>query len=253
MKKLLIFIMTGIFLISAGSSLAALPSKIRAENQASRAAAKQENNLDNLKKRADKMIENRINELTRLLSRIQADKKLSSDEKASLSANITTTINELRSLKAKIDGDSDLDSARLDARQIVTNFKINAIFVPKIRLIIMIDNLQALSAKIALLVPKIQDKINELKSKGQDVTNLQLLVNDIDNRLKTINNKLTQDKTTVLSISTSSLNAQKTLAEVRKDLASVRSEFAQIRHDIGRLRVDFKEILKATSSASPSR
>lgn len=241
--------MAGIFLIGVSPAFA----RNNVENQASRAAAKQENNLDNLKKRADKMINNRVNELNRLLSRIQADKKLSADEKVSLSANVTATINELMRLKAKIDAGNDLATARLDAKQVITNFKINAIFVPKIRLLIIIDNLQALAAKVAPLVPKLQNKINDLKSQGADVTNFQLLVNDINNRLETINNKLTQDKTTVLGVGISSPNPQTTLSQVRKDLASVRSEFAQIRHDIGRLRVDFKETISATPSARPSR
>ncbi|MCL4366318.1 hypothetical protein M1437_03770 [Patescibacteria group bacterium] len=210
----------------------------RVENQATRIAQRQEQNLDNLKKRADKMINNRVSSLNKLLQRIQNDKRLSTDEKTSLSGDVQANITGLTQLKAKIDADTDITTVRADTRSIITNFRIHAIFEPKIRLLVTINHLSALQGRLSSLTPKLQTLINNLKSQGKDVSKLQSLLDDINSNLSTINSKLSADKQTVLSISISSNPS--VFAPVRQDLATVRGEFAQIRHDIGQMRVDFK-------------
>lgn len=213
------------------------------ENQASQTAQRQTNQLSNLKKRADQLIDNRINSLNRILQRIQNDSRLSADEKSSLSADVQTEISTLTSLKAKIDADTDITTARADAKSIITNFKVYAIFEPKLRILVIIDNLTGLSAKISSLTPKLQDLINNLKLNGKDVSKLQPLLDDVNSNLSTINSKLAADKQTVLAVSASSNPS--VFAPVRQDLATVRAAFAQIRHDIGQMRVEFQVVIKA--------
>ncbi len=227
----------------------------QANKQASRTAQRQEQNLDNLKKRADTLVDNRIASLNKVLQRIQNDTSLSADDKTSLSAEVQTNINSLTQLKTKIDADTDITTARADAKTIITSYKIFAIFEPKIRTLITIDNLSALQVKISSLTPKLQDLINNLKSQGKDVSKLQPLLDDINSNLVTINTKLAADKQTVLSISISS--SPSAFAAVRQDLASIRSDFAKIRHDIGQMRVEFQTVIKinvnqSTPSQSPA-
>lgn len=232
----------------------------RAQAQASTAAQRQETNLTNLKQRADKAIDNRITELNNLLSRIQNNSRLSSDEKTSLSADINTDISGLTSLKAKIDADTDLQTARSDAKTIVTSYRIYMVLVPKIRLLITIDNLSALDTTLQGLTPKLQDLINNLKSQGKDVTSLQSSLDDINSRLTSISNTLSADKSKVEAVSVSDYaTAHSSFVAVRQDLAqNIRASFAQIRHDIAQMRVDFKISIKnasaepkASSSATP--
>ncbi len=231
----------------------------RSENQAAKDTQKQqrqEQNLDNLKKRADKMIDNRIDALNKVLQRIQNDKRLSADEKSSLSAEIQTNISGLTSLKAKIDADTDITVARTDSKSIITNFRVFAIFEPKIRLLVTIDNMSASQTRLSSLTPKLQNLINNLKSQGKDVSKLQPLLDDINSNLSTIGSKLSADRQTVLGISASSNPS--TFASVRQDLATVREEFAKVRSDIGQMRVEFQTAIKSnvnqptTSSPSPS-
>lgn len=216
------------------------------------ALQRQQNNLARSIKLVDAAIEKRINLLNRVLQRIQNDQHLSSDEKSNVSTDIQNDINGLTSLKAKIDADTDTATVRSDAKQIVTNFKIYEIAVPKARLLITIDNLQPVVNKISEFTPKIQDLINTLKSQGKDVTNLQSLLNDVNTRLSNLDAQLSSDKSTVMNVTTSTTDPKSVFTQVRQDLASVRQSLAQIRHDFGQMRDAFRIIITGGNSGNGS-
>ncbi len=250
MKKYLIILVTvfaGLIVVASAQAqfgLQKLKNDVtRMENRASLSAQNQEKRLENIKERADRMIKNRINELNRLLQRIQNDKRLSSDDKASLSSDIQADINGLTTLKSKIDADPDAATARNDAKQIITGYYIYKIFVPKMQLLITIDNLQKLTLNLQGLIPQIQNLINTSKSQGKDVSKLQSLLDDINSRLTTIGTALANDKTIIQGVSVNTTNPQTIFTQIRKDLANVRANFAQIRYDIGIVRVEFRTII----------
>jgi len=255
MKKYLIivFIIAGLGLLNnkqveAQFNVGRIKNEInKLENKASKSAANQEKRLSKIKERADKLITNRINQLNRLLNRISNDKRLSAEEKTSLSSEIQAIINGLTTLKAKIDADTDVDTAKTDAKQIITKYYIYKIFVPKIRLLITITNLQTLSANIGQLTPEIQNLINTLKSQGKDVTSLESLLDDINSQLQTINTSLSDARSKVEAVSISTQDSASIFVGVRQDLANVRANFAKIRRDIGQMRVDFRTQIKINS------
>ncbi|HZQ30018.1 MAG TPA: hypothetical protein VFA93_02995 [Patescibacteria group bacterium] len=218
--------------------------KIQKQNQ------KQQNNLSGAKKRADQAINRRISELNKLLQRIQNDQKLTSDDKANLSSDIQSAINGLTTLKSKIDADTDLTTLKSDAKQIVSGFKVFDVIVPKTRLLIIIDNLTSVTTKIAGFTPKIQDLINNLKSEGKDVTQLQSLLDNVNSRLTAINNQLSSDKTLVLGITASTTDPKSTFTQVRKDLAGVRKSLAQVRHDFAQMRDAFHLVITGGNSGN---
>ncbi len=243
-KSLIIFISITIGLLATTQANAQLgEGKVkneinRLENRASKSATNQSLRLSKIKERGDKLITNRINQLNRLLNRISNDKRLSAQEKTSLSSDIQADINGLTTLKAKIDADTDVDTAKADAKQIITNYYIYKIFVPKIRLLITIDNLQTLSTNMGQFTPEIQNLINTLKTQGKDVSNLQALLDDINSQLQTINTSLSSDKSKVEAVSISTQYYASIFIQVRQDLASVRADFAKIRKDIGQMRAN---------------
>lgn len=218
------------------------------ENNASRAAAKQtleENQLAKLKERAIKAIDNRIASLSKLLTRVQNDKRLSDSDKASLASDIQNAITGLNALKAKIQTDTTLADVKADAKKIVIDYKIYVIFEPKIRLLTTIANLQALSGKVANIATRLQALLENLKSQGKDVSKAQTLLDDINAKVSGINTKLADDKTKVLAVNISSTtSAHQVFVDVKKDLASVKADFAKIRNDIAQLRDAFRINLK---------
>lgn len=226
----------------------------RSENQATKAAARQETNLTNLQKRADQMVAIRITSLNNLSNKIQNDQRLSSSDKSSLNGDIQTAISGLNTLKTKIDSDTDLATARADTKEIVTNFRVYLVVMPKTQLLIVIGNLQTTTANLQALTPKIQNLINTLKSDGKDVTSLQSLLADINSRLTNISNQLATDKSKVTATTVTDVNdAHNTFVSVRQDLSSVRSNLAQIRNDLAQMRGDFRNTIKTgTQSATSS-
>jgi len=165
-----------------------------------------------------------------------------------LSSDIQADINGLTALKAKIDADTDVNTAKADAKTIITNYYIYRIFVPKTRLLITISNMQTLSVNIGQLTPEIQNLINTLKSAGKDVLSLQALLDDINSQLQTINTSLSNDKSKVMAVNVSTQDPKTVFTQVRQGLANVREDFAKIRHDIGQMREDFKINIKITST-----
>ncbi len=223
----------------------------RVVNQASKSAARADSELANIKKRADAAIDKRVTDLNSALQKIQGDKKLTSDEKSSLSGDIQTAISGLTSLKTKIDGDTDVATARADAKKIVSDYRVYLVLEPKTRLLITIDTLQKLDANLQGLTPKVQDLINKLKGEGKDTSKLQSLLDDANSKLTTINTQLSTDKSKVQATSISDVNgAHSTFVSVRQDLANVRSQFASVRADIAQMRDQFRIILKGQGANS---
>ena len=221
-------------------------------SSASNAAARQSGELSRIQSRADAMITNRINDLNKLLSRIQSDTHLSADEKVSLTTTINTTITHLQSLKTKIDADTDATIARTDAQSIVTSYRVYVVLEPQARLLIIIDNLQTASTNVATLVTKVQSLLNTLKGEGKDMTNAQTALTDISTQLNTINGLLTTDKSLLTGVSVTTTNPQSIFTQVRKDLATVRADFAKIRSDFASVREDMHIILpKGSATTKP--
>lgn len=222
-----------------------LPASLSAEMHTKR--------LEDVKKQADRMIQNRISKLNRIIERIQKDKNLLSDEKSLLTSEVQNSIDELNKLKAKIDADTTIDEVKTDIKSVINNFKVYSVLVPKIRLMIAIDDLQKLSTRAKNVTSKLQDLINKLKNQGKDVTTLQSNLDGVNLKLNTIDAKLSNDKSILTNVSISTSNPESIFVNIRQDLASVRNTFSEIRHEIRQINQLFKEILhKNSNGATPT-
>ncbi len=248
-KYLLVITILALLFTAPGLSFAERnsPTTEETEKPATKAAKAENNKMDRLRTRAITAIDNRVASLNQVLKRIQADKNLSESDRSSLNAQINEVIKGLTDLKAKIETDTAIEEIRTDAKKIISDYHVYAIFEPKLRLLITINNLQTFSKKAANLVPKIQDLINNLKSQGKDVAILQAALDDIKEQLKDIDSTLAADKEKVAAIDIKSVASQQTLTAVRKDLAAVRKDFAKIRLDIAKMRNDFKINIKKST------
>jgi|SRR5579885_145947 len=227
------------------------------QNQATKSAQQQQNELQRIIKRSDSLITTRLIRLTTLTTRVQNDSRLSASEKSSLSADIQTDVSGLTALKAKIDVDTDVTIARVDEKQIITGYYIYAMFEPKVRLLIVLNNLQTVTANLQALVPQIQNLINTLQSQGKNVSQLQSLLNDVSSQLQIISTTLTNDTNTIQNVSVTTQNPSATFTQVHQDIAQiVRSGFAKIQSDFSQMRPLFRQLIlpnsNPTDTASPT-
>lgn len=225
----------------------------RLENQASRSTALQQQRLQNIIKKADTMITERVNSLSNLSTRVQNDKKLTPDVKAALNEDIQTNINDLNKLKAKIDADTDVQTALTDAKQIVTNFKVYMVLEPKLQLLITLNNLQTMVTNLQTVTPKLQTLINSLKSQGRDVSKLTPLIADIDDQLQTISTAIGKDITIVEAVTPTTTNPQTVFTKVRQDVKkTLIGGFNKIQDDIRQMRTIFKKVIVQERVVSPT-
>ena len=223
------------------------------QSQASHSAAKSANELQNIQSHADKLITDRLTSLNNLQTRLQNDTKLSSSIKNTLTTDIQNDINGLTALKAKIDADTNVTTARADAKTIFTNFYIYKMFEPKMRLLVTISNLQTITLNLEAIVPQIQNLINTLKAQGKDVSQLQPLLDDISSQLLTITTTLTKDETTVEGVTLTTQNGSTVFTQVRGDLSQiVRSGFAKIKSDFSQMRPIFQHLILPNSGTKPT-
>src|SRR5579872_2436785 len=201
----------------------------RMANRASAAAVRQDDALSRIIARGDTMIQARLTTLSNLLTRIQNDTRLSTDEKSSFTADVNTTTTNLQALKTKLDADTDATTALADAKSIVTSYRIYLIFEPKERLLIIDDNLSTASTTLSGLITQIQNLLNTLKSEGKDTTVAQNALNDASTQVSNINTILTTDKTLLTNVTIGTSNPQSIFVQVRQDFATVRADVARIR------------------------
>ncbi|MGH7245817.1 MAG: hypothetical protein ACREGI_02700 [Candidatus Levyibacteriota bacterium] len=256
MKKQLFFIPIAILFVFVFSGVSYAQYEQHIVNSlnriASHEAERQTNELANIQKRGDTMISNRITSLNNLLTRINNDKRLSSDEKTSLASDIDTTISGLTTLKAKIDADTDATTARADVKSIVTSYRVYMIFEPKERYLVVINNLQTVETNIAGLLPNVQNLITEQKNARKDVTALENLYNDINTQISTISSTLTTDKSLVSAVSIQTTDPASVFTQVKQGIQSVRADFEKIHQDFMQMRIDFRGLFGTTITTTPS-
>lgn len=128
---------------------------------------------DNLKNRASNEITRRITSLTHVINKISAIKRLTQNQKDSLISNIQSEIESLKLLNSKIQTDTDIVTLRTDIKSIVTSYRIYLLYLPQTQIIIAADALLTTADTLTELTTKLQSRINETKSKGEDVSTLE--------------------------------------------------------------------------------
>lgn len=202
----------------------------RAEKMEKMQEQRTENSLERLKKKATKELERRIAALTRLLTVINQFKKISASEKASLSAQIQAEIDALNALKAKIAADTDIETLRTDVQSIVKDYRIFALFIPKIHIIANADRLLTAIEMANELANNLEKRLNE--TTGQDVSAQKALLISMRSHLDEAKKQAENAKTTVSSLTPEGFPGNKTeLKKAREMLRLGHQQLVLARQD----------------------
>ena len=131
-----------------------------------------------LKSYGDKLITLRTNALSKLMARVEKMKHLSTSAEAALSAKIQTRLDEMNTLKAKIDADTVLATLVADVKSIKPNYRVFAVRMPQIKIEASNDRLDTRHSENATLAASLQTKIN-LLSNATDKAAAQAALNDM--------------------------------------------------------------------------
>ena len=134
--------------------------------------------LANVIAKGDGYITQRLTTLNGNLTQINDAKRLSADAKTAFTTNVNTDISGLTTLKAKIDADTDLPTAREDVKSIFTTYRVYALFDPQTHLLVAADTMTTTSDMLNDFADKLESRINQASASGS-VANLQTLLADM--------------------------------------------------------------------------
>jgi hypothetical protein len=201
--------------------------------------------------RVDHRIQIRLDELNKLVGRLNSDTRLSANDKNLLLGEDQAAITGLTALKAKVDAETTADAVRTDEGQIAT-FKVMEVLAPQNRELIAVDNLQSTAAKLTTQIASAQTRVTALQGQGVNVTSIQALLTDATTKLAAINALLANDQALLEGMTPASTNTTATFNQVRTDLGTARTDFSGIRSDFKQLRAAVKALKPApTPTATP--
>ncbi len=132
---------------------------------------------------ADKEIDRRTASLTDLGTRLQGLTQLSPQAKSSLSSDVQTQLTALGQLKAKIDADTDLATAKTDRQTVISSYRIFALIIPKYRIVAAADRMDSITSILATIGLKVQTRVDGDKTAGADVTAALATLADLQAKL----------------------------------------------------------------------
>jgi hypothetical protein len=154
------------FLVT-GSASALTGSVASSTMKAEAKAAKIEKAVTKVKTASDTLLEKRIDDLNKLLTRIGDMKKLSASAKASITANVNSLIVDLATLKTEIDSTSSTTLLKTYRESITKAYRVYALAMPRVNIMAAADRANTMVDSLNSLAAKIQTRLNIMSLSGQ--------------------------------------------------------------------------------------
>ncbi len=208
-----------------------------------RSAGVKTENLDRLKEKANREIDRRIAGLNRLIDLVNRIKRLTDSQKTDLTTQVQNQITSLQTLKTKIAADTDIATLRADVQSIVKDYRIYALFIPKIYIIANADRLLDIANEMTQVAAKLQIRIDAAKAVGNDTGEMQKLLTDYTAKVADAKSQAQNAINTVLPLTpdgypgnkTTLMSARTMLQAARASLRTANKDSQQIRQLLVRL------------------
>ncbi|HSX00984.1 MAG TPA: hypothetical protein VLF67_01965 [Candidatus Saccharimonas sp.] len=192
--------------------------------------------LNNLKTKGAAEIDRRLTALNSVLT-ITIGAKTLTDQ-------IQAEITSLTALKTKLAADTKLSTARTDVQSIVTEYRVYALMLPKVRLINLSDRFDGIGRKFVELHDKLQTKVADAKSAGHDVAALQTALDDMKAKLDAAAAVYAGVADKVLALQPTDYNSDHAvLLQYRENYADARTDY-KAAHDDAKTVIDGLKALK---------
>jgi len=193
------------------------------------ASINSERKLQNLITRANNLINLRVASLNALRTKVE-NSKLTGEQKSGLFGEINTQTNKLNELYNKIKISKDIKAARAMVKTIYTDFRIYAVFIPKVNSLMALHTLSNHLARFTTLLVEVQVKVDALKAKGVNVDARQEWLDKAKAIVPQIQTKINDTVKTLNALKPADYPGSKnTFASVRASTKELRSMFFNIR------------------------
>ncbi len=166
--------------------------------------------VDKVQDKTVEEIDMRVEGMKKLIDKLNGMKKITSDQKAKLVAQVQTEIDSLLAIKASLTTETDLEKLKNLRKSVVTSYRIFAIFIPRTNLLAYGDSLINIADKM-LSLENISEEaktlINQSKEKTLGAMNLALTI---------VPSGYPENKTVLQDVKRELLEARKLLNEARK-------------------------------------
>lgn len=189
MKKILtFFLVTGFFLLTFSAvrkhAAAQTPITVSLTPQtASPSAGNSQSTLNTLRTKADAEIDRRTLALTNLITKLGTLKKVTPDQRTTFTTNIQTEITNLKTLRTKIDADTDVTTLKTDVGSIITSYRVFALYLPQVSMLAASDKVLNIIDTITPITGKLQTRIQQKQTAGQSVASMQATLTDLQTKL----------------------------------------------------------------------
>lgn len=163
--------------IAATAALAVAPGPASA--QTARQQQRQDAQLTFVKTRAHAEVERREAELTRLQTQVNASTRVTASHRSTLLGQISSAADGLRGVDAKVQADTDVNTARADAQVIVTGYRVFVLVAPRTHIVIAADIDSAGAARLSAVADKLDAAIAQAQAKGKDVSGAKASLADM--------------------------------------------------------------------------
>ncbi len=199
----------------------------RAATKATRVSTAEQNKIENWKNRGSQEIDRRITHLNKLVVRITEGKRITAEQKTTLTSGIQKEIAALEALKTKIAASTDLTTLRADIKSITDSYKVYLLYMPMANILRASDDIQTVAADLEALVPKLEILIAEMKTTSNANVNANANANSNENlNVKTNGTAVSNANTnTVTTKDITALEAK--LVEMKAKIVSAKSQASQ--------------------------
>ena len=225
-RFLSVILLAGIVIIGGIATASAAPSTTASDststttsNTAKSAAAAalsatQQQHLQTIISKGDSEISRRLTSLSTLSTKINDATKLSSSDKASLSNEVSSTTAGLTTLKTQLDSEASvtpvsaaLTAAKTDVSNIYSEYRVYALVLPKVELVKVADDQQAVQAKLTNLSQKLQTRITADQKAGKNVATIQSEETDMTNQITSAQTISSNIESNVINLQPSDYNS----------------------------------------------
>jgi chromosome segregation ATPase len=194
-----------------------------------------------LQTKADAKITKSTSDLSKYLTRVQAMKKLSSTELATITGQLQAQLSSLASSKAKIDADTTVADVRADIKSLTAAHATFALTLSQDRLLTSTDKISTIIPQMTTVEAKLQTRITAAQTAGKDVTSAQASLTDMQAKLADANTQYTEAQ----SEAAGTQSDKTTLKDAQSKIKAVTQDLKAARADITAIRAEVKTVKKA--------
>lgn len=216
-------------------------STTRVINQQNREVALKQR-IQNAQGRGGKEIQNRIDALNKLLTRIQSMKNLTDAEKSSFSATIQTSITNLTNLESKIQSETSTSTLKADLQSIAPDYRIYILIMPQLSILSAVDRANTIVGTLQTTQTKIQTRVSASSTLSSNTT-ITSDLNDMTSKLSDATSQAAAAQAEIVSLVPDQGNKTVMQSNIAA-LKDARTKIQTATKDLQAARTDAKAIVK---------